>query len=328
MVEPGDAGVLRKVISLMDYLAEVSDAAQRDPVRNILSDETGAPEAVVWLDELPDGVRFTPRAWLATGPDEELVVDVFDALFLEGLHPAYQRSLRLTNGNAVDRSRFPDHKQQQILRVLTELADALSRPEGGGLPDAQRIIAELVLFVRASRLGDLGAHELPKQCWTTYCHGDLHTRNVLIYRGRHPAPTLIDASDFGLDHWAKDPARIAIDLLLRSFDADVESLFFTRFGIWRQLAGQLGDLAGPLVAPCPSPATRAALVALNWLATRLRAFCAPLTDDAEFEENHWEWRIVLAYWLLRSIRYTDVPAPKKALGIVAAHDQLTAAAQR
>jgi len=46
----------------MDFLAEVTDAAERDPVRDVLSDEIGAPDPVVWLDELPDGVRLTPQS--------------------------------------------------------------------------------------------------------------------------------------------------------------------------------------------------------------------------------------------------------------------------
>jgi very-short-patch-repair endonuclease len=57
-----DADALRATISLMDYLAEVTDAAERDPVRDILADESGAPEDVLWLDELPSGVHITPLA--------------------------------------------------------------------------------------------------------------------------------------------------------------------------------------------------------------------------------------------------------------------------
>lgn len=51
---------LGKTLNLMDYLAEVTDAAERDPVRDILSGENGAPEIVRWLVDLPAGVKFTP----------------------------------------------------------------------------------------------------------------------------------------------------------------------------------------------------------------------------------------------------------------------------
>jgi very-short-patch-repair endonuclease len=62
MAAPDDRAVLAKTISLMDFLAEVTDATERDPVRDILADETGGPDPVVWLDELPDGVRLSPHS--------------------------------------------------------------------------------------------------------------------------------------------------------------------------------------------------------------------------------------------------------------------------
>ncbi|TDP97443.1 AAA domain-containing protein [Labedaea rhizosphaerae] len=62
MLKSGDQEALRKSVSLMDYLAEVTDSAERDPVRDVLSDEAGVPEQVLWLDDLPDGVRYTPTA--------------------------------------------------------------------------------------------------------------------------------------------------------------------------------------------------------------------------------------------------------------------------
>jgi very-short-patch-repair endonuclease len=61
MAAPDDRVVLAKTVSLMEFLAEVTDATERDPVRDILADETGKPDPLVWLDEVPDGVRLTPH---------------------------------------------------------------------------------------------------------------------------------------------------------------------------------------------------------------------------------------------------------------------------
>jgi very-short-patch-repair endonuclease len=57
-----DLAALGKTLNLMDYLAEVTDAAERDPVRDVLSDENGAPEIVRWLADLPAGVTFLPSS--------------------------------------------------------------------------------------------------------------------------------------------------------------------------------------------------------------------------------------------------------------------------
>jgi hypothetical protein len=40
----------------------------------------------------------------------------------------------------------------------------------------------------------------------------------------------------------------------------------------------------------------------------------------------WEWHMALARNMLRSTYYTDIPHAKRALALVAAHDQLKAAA--
>jgi hypothetical protein len=60
MVGTEDVEALAKTLKLMEYLAEVTDAAERHPVRDVLSKENGAPETVRWLTELPNGIRFTP----------------------------------------------------------------------------------------------------------------------------------------------------------------------------------------------------------------------------------------------------------------------------
>ena len=268
----------------------------------------------------------TLRRWLAGGPEPEVVAEVIEELFTEGLRDVRASSLRVREGGVLDCYAFPDHRKQRILKACAELREALARPEGGNQPDAARMIHDLELFVRAGRLGELGPHELPAQATTTFCHGDLHGANILVYQGRHPRPTLIDANRFGHGHWASDPARLAVDLLMHNIDEGAESLFFTRFAAWRDLAAGLGGLTGPLETPAPTAATRAGLAALTWLTGNLTTFCPPLAAD--FTQCHWEWRLALAHWLLRAAYYPEVPVPKRTLALAAAHDQLRAAGAR
>ena len=268
----------------------------------------------------------TLRRWLADGPRPEVVAEVIEELFTEGLHDVRATNLRVRDGSALDCYAFPEHHKPRILRAFAELREALSRPEGGDQPEADRMIHDLESFVRAGRLGDLDPPELPGQAVTTFCHGDLHGANILVYQGRHPRPTLIDANKFGHGHWASDPARLAIDLVMHNIDEGAESLFFTRFAAWRELTARLGDLAGPLEIPAPTPATSAGLAALSWLSGNLSGFCPPLAAD--FAGHHWEWRLALAHWLLRAAYYPEISVPKRTLAIAAAHDQLCAAGAR
>lgn len=267
----------------------------------------------------------TLRCWLAEGPQPRAVERLFEVLFLDGLRPMYVERVEEEHRCAVSLFPISSHRKRKILHAMDELSGALVRPEGGELADTSELMSDLSLFVREARLGPLAKHQLPMTTHTTFSHGDMHGANILVYRGRQPAPTLIDASEFGRMHWARDPAKLAVDLLLRSFDGGTESLFFTRFGTWRELAAQIGDLRQPLDVRCPTPASRATLAGLNWLVTHLSEFCEPLSTDAGMVGQHWEWRLALASSLLRNTYYNDVSAPKRALAIVAAHDQLATA---
>ncbi|WP_344164521.1 AAA domain-containing protein [Kribbella yunnanensis] len=54
-----DASALRKTTSLIDFLADITDSANRDPVRDVLAPGSRAPERVLWLDERPAGVEVS-----------------------------------------------------------------------------------------------------------------------------------------------------------------------------------------------------------------------------------------------------------------------------
>lgn len=269
----------------------------------------------------------TLRTWLAGGPRPETVEDVFETLFLEALEPMYSANGRQVEGNALEKLSFPHHRQRRVLHAMNELHDALARQDGGDLADRLPVILhDLTDFIVDGRLPRTSPRELPRRTHSTYAHGDLHGGNVLVYGGRHPSPTLIDPSDFGQAHWASDPATLAVDLVMRCIDCErAESMFFTGFAIWRTLVERIGDLRADLAAVSTAPANTATLAALSWLTTNLRRVCAPLATDDDDRGTRWEWNIALAAQLLRTTYHTDLPPPKRALAVVAAHDQLKAA---
>ncbi|MDQ4032892.1 MAG: hypothetical protein M3332_11725 [Actinomycetota bacterium] len=62
MAEVDDANALHLTTKLVDFLAEMTDAATRDPVRDILADEVGVPDLILWLDQLPEGIRVNDQS--------------------------------------------------------------------------------------------------------------------------------------------------------------------------------------------------------------------------------------------------------------------------
>lgn len=348
------------------------------------------------------GSALTLRDWLARGASDAAVEDVFAALFTDGLGGVYTDTAQEIDTPA-DLLRTPYYRQRRVLHAVKELSPVLTHPDGCRLPESlvEELTVRLTAFVTEGRIGAADPQRTASRpTYGTFSHGDLHATNVLVYEGRHPEPTVIDASRFGHAHWATDPARLAVDLLMHSVDPGAASMFFTGFDRWREVAARLGrleSLLDPLrearslaggasgagdfvpaqllpkdpegvsvpesrpVAEAPAglggmaaesvggvvggaaggvmlgddvlagatsgDGTIAALAALNWLTGNLRAFCPGMSGDSEYRRHAWEWHTALARYLLRCSYNNEITVPKRALAIVAAHDQLTAATE-
>ncbi|MBS2965078.1 hypothetical protein KGA66_18620 [Actinocrinis puniceicyclus] len=293
------------------------------------------------------GAALTLREWLARGAADAAVEDVFAALFTDGLGGLYADTAQEIDSPA-DLLRTPYYRQRRVLHTVKQFAPVLAHPDGCRLPEptVEELTDRVAAFVAEGRIGAMDAQRLEaRRTCATYSHGQLHGKNVLVYEGRHPEPTVIDASRFHLAHWATDPALLAVDLLMHSVDPGAESMFFTGFERWRALAARLGRMqpllrapsaADPAAFPPVAPATdgrrgkaepdgAAGLAALDWLTGNLRAFCPGLSGESEYRAHAWEWHTALARDLLRASYDQEATVPKRALAIVAAYDQLAAA---
>ncbi len=266
------------------------------------------------------------HTWLAAGPAPELVRDLFDLLFSDCLGVLYETTGEDRDGSAPSLFMLPYYKQCLVLRALEELAPLLIHPRGGRLENASTLLADVEAFVTEGRLPGVQERNLPQRSHLCFGHGDLHGRNVLVYPGRHPSPALIDFSDFDKAHWAVDPARFAVDLLMYGIDSGPESAFFEGVPVWRKLAAAVGALSGDLCAVSTDPSTIACLSGLGWLTAQLRQICPKLREKADFRRSRWEWHLALGSQLLRVSYHRDMPPPKRVAGLVAAHDQLVTAA--
>jgi hypothetical protein len=276
------------------------------------------------------GQPRTLRRWLAAGPEALRIEDLFEALFTDGLGGLYADTLD-PGGSASALFWTPPHIQRRIAGALDELGPVLSHPLGCALEDTARYIERLRAFLVEARLGagpELSAQSpLPSRpTYRTHGHGNLVIDNVLVsYDSRHPQPTVIDTRRFGPGHWAADPARLAVDLLLRGVDGGGHAEFFTGVPVWRELARRIGRLEPLEEAVSREAGTVAALHALSWLTRNLRGFCPAIAGERDFLAHQWEWHAALAGEFLRGAADPSLPAPKRALGAVAAFDQLTAA---
>ena len=269
----------------------------------------------------------TLRDWLRADPSRTEVESVFETLFSDGLGSMYHET-RLDAEAAADLLRMPLRRQRLALHAIAELKPVIEHRDGCALDDMERRAADLAAFITESRVGTVSRRRLAQPSQTTYAHGDLHAGNVLVMLGKRPAPLLIDMNDFGRAHWAVDPAHLVVDLLMRNIDGGAHAMFFTGFPSWREQVARVGALE-PVSVSSRAPgrdANRAAADAINWLTDNLRSFCPSINSDADFARNRWEWHIALAVHLLRTTHHLSIPGPRRAMAVVAAHDQLACAA--
>jgi CheY-like chemotaxis protein len=268
----------------------------------------------------------TWRRWLAGNPSRTQVSAVLETLFVDGLDSAY------TNGKFQPErpTRYlalSDHRKQQALEAVSELKDALAHHEGAGLGSAtSQLTADLANFITDARLIGVPPSAIPQSTFVAYAHGDLHGGNLLVTTRGTPAPLLIDLSDFDRAHWATDPARFAVDLLMRSVDKGAESMFFRGLKSWCSLVTAFAEGESALRSMTGTSETAPALAALSWLAVNLHRVCPPLKNEDGRERHRWEWHLALATYLVRSSYQPDLPPPKRCLALIAAHDQLLRAA--
>jgi hypothetical protein len=300
----------------------------------LVRQEPGYPVGPVsgWY-ALVSRVHGQPRTlsrWLAAGPEAQRIEDLFEALFTDGLGGLYADTLD-PGGSASALFWMPPHIQRRVASALDELGSVLSHPLGCALEDTARYIERLRAFVLQGRLGagpELSAHSpRPSQpTFRVHGHGNLLVNNVIVsYDSRHPQPTVIDTRRFGPGHWAADPARLAVDLLMRCVDHGTQSAFFTGVPVWRTLARRMGLLEPLEDAVSEEAGTVAALRAISWLTHNLRGYCPAVAGELDFATHRWEWHAALAGELLRGAADPTLPVPKRALGVVAAFDQLIAA---
>jgi hypothetical protein len=158
------------------------------------------------------------------------------------------------------------------------------------------------------------APSLPEQVNIVRSFGDLHCRNVLIQGDLLPSPVLIDASLYGLRHWASDFARLIVDLFLRIRRPDVESM------LWDDLEDSI--LAGERLCPHgygqPRPDESPVDAFIAQAVIGAQEFTNARGLGVLADDWHWQWHAALAKEFLRQSSHADLTPPRAALALLLA----------
>ncbi len=260
------------------------------------------------------------QEWLYSS-SPEAVPALMNQLFLDrGLIAGYRQRIMPddTSAHPMTRLRLPAFRRNKVKHAIEWIRHSLGQVSSS-LPDSDELVNIVRGFVRNAQIGDLLLKDVPAQLELVEAHGDLHGRNILVSTDDHSRPMIIDLAEFGSHHWAADVARLSVDLVLRCVDPKEKWYRWDNFDTWRRLTSSLGDLV-PLQAG-PDPHNDGVFAALEWMIEHNEQILIHAGDPG----HRWEWNVALAEQFLRSCYSTSLSDPKRALALVAAHDQLLTA---
>jgi hypothetical protein len=198
-------------------------------------------------------------------------------------------------------------RRARALDAALQLAK-LARTYGGGCFDND-VVVNTIKFRRVVTLDET---TVAKGVQMTRCHGDLHTRNVLV--GVHDHPRLIDPANIETMPLHSDLARFVADLFISGW-GESESHDLTKISEWCVVASAIVQRR-PVRSLARSSTDQRVAVALAWIAdnfTRIYVRPAPA----------WQWLLGLAVEFLRCSYRVDLPGPKRVLSLAAASATLS-----
>lgn len=275
-------------------------------VRNVTG--IGISEAGGWF---AIASQFQQRArtaldWLVEDlPADDKIEGMLRWLFVDSGLPAFY------DRQTIDRVRRPN---EAILSILTTSRRAralaavarfreLGHRYAKGVIDAET----LTTLIKVGRIGSIEVTDVEPGVSLCRCHGDLHTRNVLV--GVHEHPRLIDPANVAVMPLYSDLARFVADLFVSAWDAGDVEYELERIPVWCEVARALVCETYELTTP--RNGNRAAWTALTWL-LRNRMTIYPHAT------RRWQWTLALVVEFLRCAYRQDLTAPKRILSLGAA----------
>jgi len=257
-------------------------------------------------------------AWLSTGAasepvlaDKERVAALLEQLFVEGLNYDYRRgSMNRSISPAV--SLYPNVQGRfriiESSRHLVTLIRTITANPSFEIDVIESFLVDEALSGRPLTKVELGSYEC-------LCHGDLHSRNLLVTSGQQPV--LIDPwGRIPHRHWASDIARLSSDLWTTAWDQGPNSYLWDKMLSW---AGSVQCWIDGRSFEVEKPHLKT-YSALRWLrdnVARIFEGCFSGTIPT------WEFELAMAVEFLNASRYESISAPKRCMSLLVAKDILS-----
>jgi len=271
--------------------------------------------------------------WLTGSGDEGDVSSIMESLFFGGgLIKGYiDVSDPEKPVNCVSALSPKLSEKAQITLALKEFDKVIRTPNLGGKEDWNEDI--LREYLRIKQVGPISERQMPKNCSMYKCHGDLHSRNILVTRGKPHLAIIIDTSEFGIHHWVTDYSKLLIDLILSAYDRGVRSYEWSHMQHWMELSSPIlrfqklpqDNRIG--IPGKESGVDDNALVrtAINWMINNLAKLCSVVSTPEKLREKLWEIQLAMGIDFMRGSYRTDLTSPKRVFSLMAAVEAFSAA---
>lgn len=276
------------------------------------SDNLGAlPKADRWfaISAVFENNSLTLRDWLNKSQDSNSIEEVLKTLLYserEGLAIGYSE---LTSQCCVisEGLNLTPSRRVRIIMSLEELKEIWAHPDLGNDLEADKEYERINNFL-------LKRDEFWNETVFSFapCHGDFHTRNILVDIAGPPKPTIIDTAEFGSYHWSTDYVRLIVDLILTSFDFGVDSFLWKNLPEWNAISK---SIINSQKITAPSKDNKSVIITINWLIENQKKIFTFMKSREDLKQLQWELQLSLAIEYLRGAYRTDLSTPKRILAL-------------
>ena len=258
---------------------------------------------------------MTLQDWLVErSPPIDIINQIFNRLFTLGLsrdHARLQLDLNVSFAKASSPAIIGKARISDSMTLLAPLISSV-------IPTLAFTPTNTHKFINDNMIADRPIDRIKGGTWNCICHGDLHSRNILVIEESSQA-LAIDPARRGVRPWPSDHAKLCADLWISCWASGLASHFWDQLVQWNRDFDQW--LAGSWLAPEIDTPNNAVYHALNWTKANLEILFAKHFQSSDFP--HWEFKLALAIEFLNLSCYMDIPTPKRAFALLSAERLLS-----
>jgi len=251
--------------------------------------------------------------WLKNNPKKEYIENFLEDLFLQGdcLSERYKDNRVNEKKYSFINEKFQENELKNYARVKKVIESELKYL----IKEYSLAVScdELLNFIEDNKFLKINPKHIKKTNYTTVCHGDLHSKNIMIQSNKNPF--IIDTGGMKEDYYCMDICRLLSNLFIEGFDINNKKFFdineiSSQFNISKNII-YLNPIS-------PDGTNDGFIIAINWITDKIEHIYGDIF-------NKWEFQLGLLKEFLQISYRSSIPPNKRVLAILIASECLSSA---